>query len=924
MLGIKTIRVNYMKEPCGVERDPQFGWILEADGRAVRQTGYRLQIAGDRRFEEVVYDSGRVESGESAHVYADGFQMRPLTRYYVRGKVWDNRGEESAWGEAASFVSACLTPGEEKDWKGSFVTAEQPGDEKSGKAYYVRKEFCSERPLRAAYMVSSACGLYQLWLNGKRVGNDEFCPGWTSYKNRILYQINEVTDEIREGRNAVGALVGAGWYKGRMGFDLTRAHYGETTAFFGELHLQYEDGTEEIIATDESWEGCDSPILFSEIYDGETYDARRELPGWCSAGRAETEAECGTDARENAAAEERAASGNEEAQDAPGAERSRWHGVRKLEWPTRVLVSQPGCRVREITELPAKEIIVTPEGDTVIDFGQNLTGWIHIRVSGKAGDEVVLRHFETLDADGNVYLANLRSARELVTYICSGRGEEQYHPHFSFQGFQYVRVEKYPGEIKKENFTAYAVHSDMEETGGFSCSNPDLNQLWHNIKWGLKGNFLDIPTDCPQRDERLGWTGDAQIFCRTASYLMNTYPFFRKWLADVAAEQTEAGGIPHVVPDILTEPDSAAAWADVAVIAPWTLYLTFGDKEILREQYACMKKWIEFMRAHYADGTWSYAMQYGDWVALDAEEGSYHGATPDALICAAYFAYSTKLFASAAKALGEEEDYQAYRELYERLREDYRRYFMKDGHVTVDTQTAQIVSLYFGLVREEDRERVTGDLLRLLEAHGGHLVTGFVGTPYFCHALSMNGCTEQAYELLLKDDFPSWLYQVKMGATTVWEHWDGKKPDGTMWSPDMNSFNHYAYGAIGEWMYRVIAGIEALEEGAGYKRFLIQPHLGGALKHAEGTFESVYGTIRAGWSTAAEDGAAVLEITIPHNTQAQIWLEQAETVTDADGLCFVKAKERAGLTAEAGSGTYRIAFQMSGQAKENKAQQGAV
>lgn len=886
MLGMKEIKVNYMKEPCGVEENPQFGWILEADGRAVRQTGFRLQIAGDKDFKGLVFDSGKVESEESAHVYAEGFQMRPLTRYYVRAKVWDNRGEESLWSDASSFVSACLNGGTEQDWRGGFITAEEPGDEKSAKACYVRKEFHSARPLRSAYMVSSACGVYQLWINGKRVGNDEFSPGWTSYKNRILYQIHEVTDYLRDGKNRIGALVGAGWYKGRIGFDLTRAHYGETTSFFGELHVQYEDGTEEIIATDESWECCDSPILFSEIYDGETYDARKEIPGWCTP----------------------------DLEEQPQEElRGCWRKARKVEWPTGRLVSQPGCRVREITEIPAKEVFVTPQGDTVIDFGQNLTGWIHMKVNGKAGDEVVLRHFETLDADGNVYLANLRSAKELVTYICRGAKEEEYHPYFSFQGFQYVRVEKYPGEIKKENFTAFAVHSDMEETGSFACSNPDLNQLWHNIKWGLKGNFLDIPTDCPQRDERLGWTGDAQIFCRTACYLMNTYPFFRKWLADMALEQTEAGGIPHVVPDILTEPDSAAAWADVAVIVPWTMYLTFGDKEILREQYDCMKNWVEFMRAHYADGTWSYAMQYGDWLALDAEEGSYHGATPDALICAAYFAYSTKLFASAAKALGEESDYQEYQKLYHMLQEDYRKYFMRDGHMTVDTQTAQIVSIYFGLVREEDKAKVTEDLLRLLAEHGGHLTTGFVGTPYFCHALSMNGCTKQAYELLLRDDFPSWLYQVKMGATTVWEHWDGKKPDGTMWSPDMNSFNHYAYGAIGEWMYRVIAGIEALEEEAGYKRFLIQPHLGGGLEFAEGNFTSVYGAIRVKWSRTADPRTAVLEFTIPHNTQAQIWLWQAETVLEGDGLSFAEKENGAGLTAEAESGSYRITFRLSGQ-----------
>ena len=878
MLRSRDLKVNYLRNPSGITGNPQFGWILESDRRNVFQEAYCLQIAEEKEFCTLAYDSGRTKSQESSHVFADGFSWKPLTKYFARVMVWDGNGEESPWSETAVFVTGLASP---EDWQGAFITAEQTEDKEISKGTFVRKEFTVKKPLKSAYAATTAQGLYHFYLNGRKVSADEFAPGWTSYQKHLLYQVYDVTEYLIQGENAAGAHLGAGWFKGTMGFNRRKNLYGSAAAFSGEIHLNYADGTSEVVATDAGWTGHDSPVLFSEIYDGETYDARLEQPSWSCAGF-----------------------------DAQG-----WHAVRVLEADRKILRSQAGCRVREMNELPAKKIFTTPGGDTVIDFGQNLTGWVHFKVRGSAGDRVVLQHFETLDACGNVYLENLRSAKERVTYICRGDGEEEFHPHFSFQGFQYIRIDEYPGKPRLENFTAYAVHSDMEETGSFTCSNPDVNQLAHNIKWGLKGNFLDVPTDCPQRDERLGWTGDAQIFCRTASYLMNTYPFFRKWLVDVAADQTAEGGVPHVVPDILTEKtdgdwlvdegtDSAAAWADVAVIAPWTMYLMYGDKEIIREQYASMKAWIDFMHSHAANGTWSYRRQFGDWVALDAEEGSYFGATPNELICAAYYAYSTRLFAKMAKAVGRIEDAEQYGKLYEQVKADYQKYFMKDGHMAARTQTAQIVSLYFDLVPAEYRENVVRDLLELLREHDGHLVTGFVGTPYFCHALSMSGHTKEAYELLLKDDFPSWLYQVKMGATTVWEHWDGKKPDGTMWSPDMNSFNHYAYGAVGEWLYRAAAGIEVNEDGAGFRKFILQPHVGGGFDFAQGRYESVRGTIVSRWE--ADGDEITFRAEIPCNTEALIRLEGAAAILESDGLAF---EESGGtLCAKAGSGSYVIRY----------------
>lgn len=534
------------------------------------------------------------------------------------------------------------------------------------------------------------------------------------------------------------------------------------------------------------------------------------------------------------------------------------------------------------------------------------------------GEEAELRCFEVLDANGNVYTDNLRTAKQTIRYICNGR-KSVYHPNFTFQGFRYVKIARWPdsaGKISADVFRACALYSEMEQTGSFSCSNPLVNQLQHNILWGLKGNFVDIPTDCPQRDERMGWTGDAQIFCRTACYLMNTDAFFTKWLADLAADQTKEGGVPHVVPDIISGKEqadwlmsqgthSAAIWADAAVIIPWALYLVYGDKEILKKQYHSMKKWILFMKNHATDYIWNYKRQFGDWVALDAEEGSYFGATPNDLTCTAFFAYSTGLFVKTARALGKTEDEKEFADLYQNIVKKFQAaFFNRDGSMTAQTQTAHILALHFQLVPEAYREKTAKRLTELLAERDGHLVTGFAGTPYFCHALSENGYVKEAYELLLKEDFPSWLYQVKMGATTVWEHWDGIKPDGTMWSSDMNSFNHYAYGAVGDWLYRVVLGIDADEEEPGFRRIIIRPQTGEAFSYAEGAFISIYGEIAVRWEKEGE--RTKLSVRIPVNTRAAVILEQGACIIHAGELEF---KEKDGrLQAECGSGSWSVEY----------------
>lgn len=882
MISLSRILINFQENPIGIQEIDQIGWNIISDRKNVIQKSYEIQIGRDASFASLIYDSGVIESEESAHIKIakEELPLESSTKYYIRARIAETNGNVSDWKEGF-FVTALIS---NQEWIAQFITIETDLDKDDSKGSYLKKEVSLDKKVKSAFAHVTALGIYHMYINGERVGEDEFAPGWTSYNKHLLYQTYDVTTYLKKGMNAIAGHIGAGWFKGTVGFVRMRNHYGDRAAFACQIHVEYEDGSKELIQTDASWKGIYSPVLFSELYDGEIYDARREVLGW-----------------------------NE-----VGGKIDSWQQVFIIPYATDVLAAQSGGKVKKITEVPAKRIFTTPQGDTVIDFGQNMTGWIEFKVKGSDGAIVELNCFEVLDANQNVYLDNLRTAKETIIYTCKDEKEVTFHPHFTFQGFQFAKIASYPGTPKLENFTAYAIHSDMAVTGEFECSNPDINQLQHNIVWGMKGNFLDVPTDCPQRDERLGWTGDAQIFCRTATFLNDTYTFYSKWLRDVEADQTKEGGVPHVVPDILIGKSaadrlmkdgdhSAAAWADVAVIMPWTLYLTYGDITVIHRQYDSMKAWIGFMKEHSVGNIWNYKLQFGDWVALDAEEGSYFGATPNDLTCTAYYAYSTLLFSKMADIIGKTEDAAEYRNLYNEIVDTYQKtFFDESGHLNVQTQTAQIISLYFELVPEAYRSNVVNDLLHLLEKENGHLVTGFVGTPYFCHALSQNGHTKEAYELLLKEDFPSWLYQVKMGATTIWEHWDGMKPDGTMWSPDMNSFNHYAYGAIGEWLYRVAAGIECDETHPGYKHSIIIPHPGGGLDYINASYHSVYGKISSNW--VLDGNTMTLHVEIPCNTMASICAFGAVEICESDGLEF--SEKDGEYWTKAGSGSYKITYRI--------------
>lgn len=546
-----------------------------------------------------------------------------------------------------------------------------------------------------------------------------------------------------------------------------------------------------------------------------------------------------------------------------------------------------------------------------MDFGQNLVGWVQLKLKGTPGDTITLHHAEVLDQTGNFYTANLRSAKQENKFIFKGGKDEVFEPHFTFQGFRYVRISGYKEKLDTGNITAVAVYSDMTPAGTFTCSHPLVNQLQHNIQWGQKGNFLDVPTDCPQRDERLGWTGDAQVFFNTAAFNMQVAGFFTKWLKDLKADQRPDGDVPVVIPDVRSiKTPGSAGWGDVATIIPWNFYLAYGDKQVLETQYASMKAWVDHITKVSENNLWNNGFHYGDWLfySVGVDNDGRSAITDKYLIAQAFYIYSTRNLVHAAEVLGKQEDATQYGALLEKLKAAFmREYATPSGRLVSSSQTAYVLALQFDILPEELRQQAVDRLVRNIESYGNHLTTGFLGTPYLCHVLSRFGRTDVAYKLLLQETYPSWLYPVKKGATTIWERWDGIKPDGSFQDVGMNSFNHYAYGAIGDWMYKVVAGIDRNHASPGYKQIRIAPQPGGNLTSAAATLESPYGRIASAWKI--ENGRMRMDVIIPPNTAAVVVFPQAAGATVTEGGKEVRT-EKAGsdATLNIGSGSYHFEF----------------
>lgn len=696
-----------------------------------------------------------------------------------------------------------------ENWTAGWIcTKEEMGDV----CPVFSKTWQQEKMPEKAVLYLTALGVYEAYLNGKRVGDFVLAPGWTAYEKRLQYQEYDVTQLIREGENRLCVTVGKGWFASPMpGWKETedkRRRMKRKTGILGELILERTDGTRQIISTDETWTAAQGAVRFSEIYDGESYDA-----GFVSE---EKGAVCG------------------------------------LSWPMDILIPQEGEQIKEMERVCAREILHTPAGETVIDFGQEITGYVEFTVNACSGDRIKILHGEILDKDGNFYNENYRSAKAEIHYICR-EGVQTWHPRLTFFGFRYIKLVEFPGEPKKEQFQAIAVYSQLRQTGFVRTAHRGINRLFSNILWGQKGNFLDVPTDCPQRDERLGWTGDAQTFIKAASYNFDVKRFFQKWLRDLSAEQLKSGSVPQVIPNYLPECKESAAWGDAATICPWQIYMSYGDIAVLEEQFDSMKKWVDFItQSTTTKYLWTGGEHFGDWVGLDSPPGSYKGATREDFVAAAFYARSTELVVKAGKALGR--DMKEYEELFTKIKEAFRGNFPE-----YYTQTEHVLAAAFGL--SENPQRTADALAEMVIRDGRQLKTGFVGTPYLLHVLSRYGHTELAYELLLREEYPSWLYSVGKGATTIWEHWDGIMPDGSLWSPDMNSFNHYSYGSVADWLYEEAAGIKPMEEAPGFARVRIEPKTDERLGWIDVTLSTKYGQIRSAWKY--EENSVRFEITIP-------------------------------------------------------------
>lgn len=874
-IRVRHLRCEYMKDPIGIEEDrPRLFWNIESEAIEVVQKSYQILAANTKealkKRDSLIVDTGWIDSGESTFVDYPGNPVAPEQEIFWQVRIKDTKGNESDFSDIASFERSSIS------WEAEWIRSPCISDENALRPVpLLRRGFRVNKPIEKARLYCSARGVYIPHVNGQRLDEELFNPGCANYRERILYQTYDLTHLVCEGNNVLGAELGTGWYAGNYGFEGLFNIFGDTIALIMQLHIIYRDGEKQIISSGADWKTAKGPIEYSDIYQGEFYDARNEIDGW----------------------------------DLPDFDDSQWDYVDIVSLSKDVLAPHDGEPVKRIKEVTPKRILETPAGETVIDMGQNFVGWLKVRLVGSEGSVFSCDFAEVLDKTGNFYTENMRIVGMKDTYILKGKGIEVFEPSFTFHGFRYVRILEHPSRITVDDITGIAIHTDMEHSGMFSCSEPLLNQLQHNIEWGQRGNFLDIPTDCPQRDERLGWTGDAQVFIKTACFNFNVAPFFKKWLRDMASEQRHDGNIPVVIPNILKRQDpspfGSAAWGDASIICPWTLYKTYGDKRFLEESYPMMKAWNEYVSSKTIGYIWKNDFHFGDWLALDQppDSPSCFGGTDKEQVATAFYAYATSILARCSRVLGYDEEVKKYERQFEEIRDAYYREFVtRSGRVGSNTQTAYVHALHFGLLPEEERENAALRLIADIKQRGFHLSTGFTGTPYLLHVLSDNGYEDISYALLLQQEYPSWLYSVNMGATTIWERWDGIRPDGSFQTPEMNSFNHYAYGAVGDWMYPHIAGFSS-EKGGKRTRFMFPEN--SPLSHATGSYDSLHGEISSTWHK--NEDSASWEINIPHNTFGEVLCKyQCLTIVSCVEKSSGQRFELSENITTLGSGTYQI------------------
>jgi alpha-L-rhamnosidase len=830
--------VEHHREPLGIgERRPRLSWTVSAPP-AWRQSAYEIELSRDAGTSVT-----RVVSPDQVLVPWPGDPLRSRERVGLRVRVAGCQGEFGRWSRPAALEAGLLDPA---DWQAVPVGGRWPEDPGSDdrRPAIVRREFVLDGEPVSARLYATAHGLYEVEINGVRVGDDAMSPGWTVYPRRLRYYTYDVTAHLRPGRNAVGAWLGDGWYRGRLGWlGGFRNLFGSDLSFIGQLEVRLTDGRVQTIATDGEWLASFSPILSAGNYDGERYDAREEQPGWSG----------------------------------PGFDDRGWTPVLVGRRAPATLVAPCGPPVRCTEEVPVAKVLTSPSGRQILDFGQNLVGRPRIRVRGQRGTVVTMSTAEVLQ-DGEIYTRTLRGARSTDSYILAGREQaEEWEPRFTFHGFRYIEVTGWPGDLAQAaaagDVIARIYHTDMRRTGWFECSDELVNRLHENIVGSMRGNFLDIPTDCPQRDERVGWTGDIQVFAPTASFLYDCRGMLASWLADVAIEQLPDGTVPWYVPVIparakWTPIRPGAAWGDASVLVPWTLYQRFGDRGVVAAQYESARRWVDLIeRLAGPDRIWDEGFQLGDWLDPDAPpDDPASGKTDKYLVATAYFGWSARQVAAMAQMLGRTGDAGRYGELADEVRAAFtRRYAAPGGRLTSDAATGYALAIAFGLAPDETIRQAYGDrLAELARAAGFRVATGFVGTPLIADALTMTGHVDIAYRLLCERECPSWLYPVLRGATTVWERWDSLLPDGTVNPGQMTSFNHYALGAIGDWMHRVVAGLAPAAPG--YRQILFRPRPGGGLTCASAVHESPYGRVSIAW--ALSDGQLKVSVEVPTGTSA--------------------------------------------------------
>ena len=722
---------------------------------------------------------------------------------------------------------------DESGWEPARVLA-QYGDPPWGRVpsprrpcAYLRRSFHLDGPVLRARLYATALGVYEPYVNGLAAGEDRFAPGWTEYTRRLQYQTYDVTALLAPGENVVGVILGDGWYAGSVGWFGTEI-YGPAPAALVQLEVEFADGSTIRIASDASWRCLEGPILTSDIVMGETYDARRERPEWCRPGLSEADLDL----------------------------------VEETEPNEVTLVAQVDPPVRVMHELHPIAITRMLPDSHIVDMGQNMAGWVRITLQGEAGTSVSLRHGEILNQDGTLYTANLRKAQQRDEYILAG-GVETFEPRFTYHGFRYVEVSGYAGPLSAEDVTALVAYSSMAESGSFQCSNPMLNDLHRCIVWTQRANFLSVPTDCPQRDERLGWMGDAQMFAPTASFTMDMETFFRKWIDDILDAQQPDGAFTDVSPHVGTVDIGSPAWADAGVIVPWNVYLWYADRELLERCYPAAVRWIEYLRGT-SDRLIRHDTPYADWLNVRA-------VTPPAVVATAYFAYSTAVVSRMARALAHTEDADRLEALCEEIAAAFRRAFVDvEGVISGDTQTAYVLALRLGLLLPDRRRKALLRLVADIESRDMHLSTGIVGTRWLLQVLADGGHADVAYRLLQNCDYPSWGYFLQRGATTIWERWDAWLRGWGLQNPRMNSFNHYALGTVGEFLHEYVAGLAPDPAAPGFRHAIIHPRIGGGLTWAEASYQSIYGEISVRWERAG--GVFRLDVTVPPNARAGVVL----------------------------------------------------